>query len=81
MVFTVAPRSILGECPLLNSMEPFRGLERASRPIPQVDKLHIKKVIKNLNRDKFKSLTQAECRLSSLHPLGRRQSKAENPQP
>ena len=36
MVFNVGPRSILAEFPLSNSMEPLRGLERASRSAPKL---------------------------------------------
>ena len=55
MVFTIGPRSILTEFPLPNSIEPLRGLERASRPAPMTDKLLTKKAVKNLNCNKRRS--------------------------
>ena len=55
VVFTVGPRSILAEFPLSNSMEPLRGLERASRPAPKADKPLTKKAVKNLKRNKRRS--------------------------
>ena len=55
MVFTVGPQSILAEFPLSNSMEPLRGLERASRPTPKADKPFTKKAVKNLKHNKRRS--------------------------
>ena len=55
MVFAVGPPSILIEFSLANSMEPVGGLERASKPAPQVNKSFAKKVIKNLKCNKCKS--------------------------
>jgi len=55
MVFTIGPRSILTEFPLPNSIEPLRGLERASRPAPMTDKPLTKKAVKNLKRNKCRS--------------------------
>jgi len=48
MVITVGSQSILVEFSLANSMEPLRGLERASRPAPKTDKPLTKKATKNL---------------------------------
>ena len=55
VVFTIRPRSILAEFPLSNSMEPLRGLERASKPAPSNDRLLSKKAVKNQKRNKRRS--------------------------
>jgi len=55
MIFTVGPQSILAEFSLSNSMEPLRGLERASGPAPKADKPLTKKVVKNLKCNKRRS--------------------------
>ena len=55
MVFTIGPRSILAKFPLLNSMEPLRGLERANKPAPKTHKPLTKKAVKNLKHNKHRS--------------------------
>jgi len=55
VIFTVGPRSILAEFPLLNSIEPLRGLERASKPAPSNDRPLTKKAVKNQKRNKRRS--------------------------
>ena len=59
VVFTIGPRSILAEFPLSNSMEPLRGLERASKPAPSNDRLLSKKAVKNQKRNKRRSDTKS----------------------
>jgi len=69
MVFTVRPRSMLTEFPLTNSMEPLRGLEKASRPASITNRSLTKKAIKNLKRYKCRSdKRRAKCSAPKLAP-------------
>jgi len=55
VIFTVGPRSILAEFLLSNSVEPLRGLKKASKLVPKTDKLLTKKAMKNSKRNKYRS--------------------------